>query len=274
MKKVLAAFMLLGSVMSAMAQDTPVKVRLEAEAGAIKIMLHTYRVGDTGTTFDFVENGGQELLFPFQRLTASLGFLERHEVRFLYQPLELNTEITARAPFTIDGVNFIADEPVDITYSFPFYRFTYLYDFLPGAAELSAGAALQFRNASIRFTSVDGSKRAVSQNLGLVPALAVAGKFPFGDGLFLAFEATGLYASSAFINGADFEFEGSILDASIRAGARLGNRMEAFVNYRFLGGSASGVSQYPNIYWTQSTEKSTANYLATTSLTLGATLEL
>ncbi|MDX9898390.1 MAG: hypothetical protein RBT62_05695 [Spirochaetia bacterium] len=274
MKKLLGSILLLGFASVAMAQESPVSVKLEGELGAVQVLYHTYRVGELGTEFDFVNNGGQEILYPFQRFTAIAGFLERHELRFLYQPLELATQIVARKDFTIDAVTFAEGEAVDVTYGFPFYRFTYLYDFIEGDANLSAGAALQFRNASIRFTNVDGSKRVVSQNLGLVPALAVAGKLPFDNGLFLAFDATGIYASSAFFNGADFEFEGSILDASIRAGARMTDKLEAYANYRFVGGSAAGVSQYESKYWTQSREKSTANYLATTALTIGATLEL
>ena len=81
-----------------------------------------------------------------------------------------------------------------------------------------------------------------------------------------------MYASSAFINGADFEFEGSILDASLRAGYRLKYGMDIFMNLRFLGGSAAGVSEYEYENWTDSVEKATANYLATTSLTLGLTV--
>jgi len=274
MKKILAVIVAFGAVFAAAAQESPVSLSLEAEGGAVKVLLHTYRVGESGTEFDFVKNGGQEILYPFQRFTASVGFLDRHQVKFLYQPLELATQTVAGADFTIDTVTFPDGEPVDVVYSFPFYRATYLFDFIDGDANLSVGAALQLRNASIRFTSVDGSLRAVSQNLGPVPAIAVAGKLPFDNGLFVGFEATGLYASSAIINGADFEFEGSILDASVRAGAKLDEKAEAFVNLRFLGGSAAGVSEYPSLYWTQSTEKSTANYLATVTLTLGATLNL
>ncbi len=274
MKRILATMIFLASTMLAVAQESPVTVSLETEAGAVKVAYHTYRVGADGYNFDFVANGGQEILYPFQRYTATVGFLDRHQVQFLYQPLELATQTVADESFKIDTTTFLAGEPVDVVYSFPFYRLTYLYDFIEGDAVLSAGAALQLRNASIRFTTVDGSKRAVSQNLGPVPAFAIAGKLPFDNGLFAGFEATGLYASSAFINGANFEFEGSILDASVRAGARVDERAEFFVNLRFLGGSAAGVSEYPSVYWTQSTEKDTSNYLATVTVTLGATLEL
>lgn len=264
----------LAAAFGSFAEEGAVAVRLEAESGAVKVLYHTYRVGEAGTVFDFVNNGGQEILSPFQRFTAILGFGDRHALRFLYQPLTLETSIVAGADFTIDQTTFAEGEAVDIVYGFPFYRLTYLFDLLPSDAELSVGAALQLRNASIRFTSADGAKRAVSQNLGPVPALAVSGRLPFGDGFFAAFDATGIYASSAFFNGADFEFEGSLLDASLRAGFAPRPGLEAYLNLRFVGGSAAGVSQYPNVYWTQSTEKSTANYLATAALTLGATLEL
>lgn len=274
MKKASFLVVFLASAILATAQEVPVTVSLEAEAGAVKVLFHTYQVGTTGYNFDFVNNGGQEILFPFQRFTATAEIADRHQVKFLYQPLTVSTEVTAKESFKVDTVTFTAGEPVDVVYGFPFYRTTYLYDFIEGDASLSAGAAIQLRNASIRFTSADGSKRAVSQNLGIVPAIALAGKLPFDNGLFVGFEATGLYASSAFINGADFVFEGSILDASLRAGARVDERAEAFINVRFLGGSAKGTSEYPSLYWTQSTEKYTANYLATLTVTLGATLEL
>lgn len=274
MKRFFILALFITSAIIAMAQETPVTVSLETEAGAVKVLYHTYQVGLGGTNFDFVNNGGQEILYPFQRFTATAHFTERHQIQFLYQPLTVETEITPRSNFTVDGVEFAADYPVDVVYGFPFYRTTYLYDLIAGDANLSVGAAIQLRNASIRFTSVDGNNRAVSQNLGIVPAVALAGKLPFDNGLFVGFEATGLWASSSIINGATFEFEGSILDASLRAGTRLDERAEAFINVRFLGGSAKGTSQYNNPYWTESTEPYTANYLATLTVTLGATLEL
>ncbi len=276
------AITLLSAAAVAFAQDVGLSMRLEAEAGAIKVFHHTYRSGaavDGNTNFDFVAMGGQEILYPFQRLSAELGIGERHRVRLLYQPLELTTQTVAREAFTIDEVTFAAGTPVDIVYSFPFYRATYLYDLLPGPVYLGVGGALQLRNASIRFTGFEDEAgtqavRAVSQNLGPVPALAVYGEFPFGAGFYAGFELTGLYASSAFINGADFEFEGSILDAAARVGLELRPGLGAFLNLRFLGGSAAGVSQYPDRFWTESQSDATSNYLATGSVTLGARVDL
>jgi len=253
-------------------QTAGIRVAVEAETGTVKVLHHTYQSGTGTTDFDLLRNGGQELLFPFERYTAMVHLGPHHQLRFLYQPLQVDTRIVAQSAFTIDTITFPVNTPVDITYSFPFYRLTWLYDFLPGPAELAAGAALQLRNASIRFTSVDGTKSAVSQNLGPVPAIALAGRLPLGRRFFTAFDATGLWASSAVINGSTFEFEGSILDASARFGMTMADRADLFLNLRFLGGSAKGTSQYPNQFWTQAVNKYTANYLATASVTLGATL--
>lgn len=289
-KKILLALFLALSIFSIPAQapadsesllnrpESPVQLFLEAEFGTVKIFHHTYRSGataDGASTFNFVTQGGQEILFPFQRFNAGVEIAGRHRVSFLYQPLEIVTEVTFREAVTIDGVIFAADTPMELTYGFPFYRLTYGYDFFPGdRVSLGAGAALQLRNASIVFKQLDGtaSQMTVSQNLGPVPAIHLFGSYRFDSGLFLYGEATGLYASSAFINGADFDFEGSILDASLRAGYELKNGVAPFINLRFLGGSAAGVSQYPDQFWTESVEDATANYLATGSLTLGVSV--
>ncbi|HOT58231.1 MAG TPA: hypothetical protein PLJ83_01065, partial [Spirochaetales bacterium] len=200
------------SGLSVNAQEAP-SLSFEAEYGAGKILLHTYRVGsvDQGNTdFNFLTQGGQELLFPFERYTAIMLLGGRHDIRFLYQPFELVTEVRFRDAVQIDGVLFPQATPMRLTYSFPFYRLTYQYRFLTdnSGSWLQAGAALQVRNASIRFEQLDGTQLAVSQNLGLVPAFALSGRVAIGTNLYAAFDMTGIYASSAFFNGANFQFEG------------------------------------------------------------------
>lgn len=262
---------------SASAQPAPpVQASFETELGAVKVLSHTYRVGPlaSSTNFDFVNQGGQEILFPFQRYMAAATFSGRHKLDFIYQPFELATEADFPSAVTVDTKTFIG--PTKLTYSFPFYRATYQYRFLAGEAGwLAGGAAIQLRNASIRFESLPGApspQLAVSQNLGVVPALALSGRLNLGGTWFASFEATGIYASSALFNGANFKFEGSILDASLRAGFAFDEHHEVFANARFFGGTASGVSQYPRSTWTDSISPETENRLATVALTLGLTM--
>ena len=247
---------------------------IETEQGFISILGHTIQIGDTGTVFDYRTMGGQEILFPYERYTVGLELGGRHRITYIYQPLNIVTNVTFVDPVTIDDTTFNAGTPMEVTYGFPFYRLTYTYDLLGDDPnrDLGVGAALQLRNASIRFASIDGSSLEVSQNLGPVPALSIYSRYAFDYGLVLYAEATGLYASSAIINGANFEFEGSILDASLRMGYALENGSELFGNLRFFGGSAMGVSQYPDLYWTESTSDFTANYISSITVSLGATV--
>jgi hypothetical protein len=256
--------------------DGPLEVTAVAETGFVKVLYHTIKVGANGTTFDFVEEGGQEIVFPISRFTAELTANDRHTVILLYQPLEIATQVRFDAARTIDDVTFNANEGVNVTYSFPFYRASYLYDFAAAEnLELAAGASLQLRNASVRFVSTDGEQVAVSQDLGPVPILKVRGEYRFSDsaipGAFLGLEADGFFASSAFINGADYEFSGSIYDVSLRAGFAPTDGIDLFANVRALGGGASGTRpDDAREFWSQSRSGSTDNFLSTLSLSLGA----
>jgi hypothetical protein len=253
--------------------DSPIQVFAEVETGFVKVLSHTFQSGDTGTNFNFVTQGGQEILFPFQRVTLGANLGDRHQISALYQPLTIETELTFRDAVTIDGVTFAADSPMRLKYGFPFWRFTYGYDFIADEnLDVYGGLALQLRNASIVFQEIDGTQATTNQNLGPVPALFTEVVYTLPSGIELNFEATGLYASSALINGANFEFEGSILDTSLRLSVPLQRGVSTFLNVRFLGGTAVGVSEFPDRFWTQAQEDFTSNKLATLSLTAGVSI--
>ena len=263
------------------APDARYRVSFEAELGFVGVLNHTYQSGADGTAFDFREQGGQDILSPFTRFAAEVRIGPRHAVELLYQPLELVTRAQLREDITIDTVTFAAggagggtgERALNVRYSFPFWRGTYYYNVIaePGL-ELGLGGALQLRNASIGFESGDGTQIAISQNLGPVVAAAVRGGKYWPGGLFARGEVVGIYASSAFINGADYEFEGSLLDASVQVGVALNGGAETYLKLRFLGGSAQGTSENVGGTWSESIEGYTENRLATTALTLGLRL--
>jgi hypothetical protein len=256
--------------------DGPLDVSLIAETGFTKILYHTIKLGEDGDRFDYVEEGGQEILFPFTRFSAELSVRDRHTVIFLYQPLKLETQVRFDEARTIDGVTFPADEGVDLTYGFPFYRASYLYDFARSEAlELAAGVSLQLRNASIRFVPADGEQTVVSQDLGPVPIIKLRGSYRFRDsvipGAFVALEADGFYASSAFFNGADYDFTGSIFDVSLRSGFEPTPGLALFASLRSFGGGGGGTRpEDERTVWSQSWSRFTDNFLSTLSLSLGA----
>lgn len=253
--------------------DNAYSLELTYETGAVKLLGNTIQIGTGGTNFDFITQGGEELLFPIQRYTGNLTLGDRHNIVLLYQPLEIQTKVSIREDVTVDDTTFPAGDDLLIKYGFPFWRLSYVYDFIrTDSLILGAGLSLQLRNASIVFESLRSGTLTTSQNLGPVPIVKAWGSYRFGNGFFAGFEVDGFYATSAFFNGADFAFEGSILDGSLRAGIELRSDIDAFLNVRFLGGHAKGTSEYVDRYWTESQENYTANYLSSISLTLGFSL--
>ena len=257
-------------------QGRPLKIFFEVETGLVGVLNHTYQSGksDEGAyNFDFVKEGGQDVLFPFDRYTAGLTLNEKHRIGLLYQPLTVVTNVTFREDVMIDSVTFTSGTPMEIKYGFPFYRFTYAYQFVQNDKwVLSGGLALQARNASIVFKELSGDQMTVSQNVGPVPAIYLGGRYTTPCGAYVSLDATGLYASSAIINGATFSFEGSVLDASLRAGYPLRKGLDVFANLRFLGGTAKGESEYVERTWSETTQAYTENILATTAFTIGLTI--
>ena len=253
--------------------DNQFNLSLGYENGAVKVLRNSVQFGENGTYFDYVTQGGEEILFPFQRFTASLALADRHNIVFLYQPLSVETKVKIRDEIVIDGTTFPAGDSLQIKYGFPFWRLSYVYNLVDTEKlELGAGFSLQLRNASILFESLQTGSLTANQNLGPVPILKAWGTYRFPSGFFTGFEVDGFYASSQFFNGADFEFEGSIVDASVRAGLELRDEVDGYLNLRYLGGHAEGTSEYEQRYWTQGIENYTRNYLSSLTLTLGFTL--
>ena len=220
---------------------------LGAELGFLVVASHIVQLSNDGTQFDYRKDGGQDVLFPFFRLSTDLKFKGRHTIVFLYQPLKLTGETVLSEDTVFDGVSFPAGTPINSTYGFPFWRISYLYDFLrrPGD-EVSLGFSLQIRNATITFTSADGSLRADRRDVGPVPALKFRGRWRFENGVWWGTEIDGIYAPVSVINGSDEEITGALLDASLRVGYDFLDRVSAFFNVRYLGGGAVGTESNPS----------------------------
>jgi len=252
-------------------ENFPARLQLVAESGFIAPFSHTYQAGRDGTRLDYVQDAGQDILFPFARFTADVRLWERHHAVFLYQPLELRTQRSLEAPLTVSGVTFDAGETIRFKYGFSFWRASYIYDILRGAPwELGVGASLQLRNASLWFENADGTQSVEKENVGPVPAIKVRLRHHPGTSFFWGLEADGIYASSKFINGASYEFTGALLDASVFAGFHLTRAVSVFLNVRYLGGGGEGTSKNRD---RASDDGYSRNWLNTASVTLGIAVE-
>ncbi|HGE69888.1 TPA: hypothetical protein ENX78_03575 [Candidatus Poribacteria bacterium] len=214
------------------------------EIGFLDVLSHNIQFGSDGTKFDYVDEGGQDILFPFTRLTAEMNIHDRHKLIFLIQPLDIRTEALLRRDIVVDELTFPKDTPLELRYLFNFYRLSYLYDFSRAKdKEIAIGLSLQIRNASISFKSTDGKLFRINSGVGPVPIFKFRVKYPFNNGLWLGTEIDGFYASGKYITGSTNDFEGAILDASVRLGFKLTEYLEAYLNMRYIGGGAKGTEK-------------------------------
>lgn len=240
-----ALTLLLLSAMVRTASEAEAAPRLDAtvELGGLSPLYHRLQFGRDGTYFDYVKDGGQDVIFSFARLSMDLT-QGRHHVVFLYQPLELNTQVVLPRDVTVDGLTFPAETPLDLRYGFPFYRLSYLYDVSsrPGLS-IQLGGSLQIRDATITFSSADGQTRRTNRDVGPVPAFKARLEYTATSGWFTGFEIDGFYAPVKYLNGGKSDVTGAIVDASARGGYQFSPSVAGFLNVRSLGGGAEGTSE-------------------------------
>jgi len=260
-------------------------VGFRAEAGILAVLRHEIQFGEDGDPFDYREQGGQEIVVPYQRFTAEALFAGAHELELLYQPLTIDTRtaIPAGETIRVDDEEFGTEDPddpndpavpLDLRYGFDFWRATYRYRFADTPSWTgSAGAGLQLRNASIIFESADGEQRVVSQDLGPVPVISTAARYDGERGGFLEMTAEGFWAPIRYLNLRDVDVNGWLYDVAFRAGVAAREWGEAFVGIRALGGGSDGTGPERS-RWTQTREEPryTYNNLNTLALTVGARL--
>jgi hypothetical protein len=225
--------------------NTTVKVRGVAELGYLAVLAHKVQFSNDGTYINYVEDGGQDVLFPVSRLSLELELNNKHTFILLYQPLRLETTALLQRDLLIDELLFPAGTSVDFTYNFPFYRLSYMKELLSNneTFDFALGASLQIRNATISFESTDGSLFRSNRDIGPVPLIKFRTRYNINKLTYTEIEADGMYAPISYLNGSDNEVVGAILDFSLRQGLQLTENADAFLNLRYIGGGAVGTSE-------------------------------
>lgn len=225
-------------------EPSALQLSTTGELGMLAPLSHTIQFDKAGTVIDYIDEGGQDNVFPFVRLEAELGIKERHKVVLLYQPLNLETDVYLERDLIVDEAVFSKGSGLDLRYGFDFYRVSYLYDLTSGdpKTELAFGGSLQLRNATINFTSSDGFVRRTNRDLGPVPLFKMRWKRSMKRETWIGAEVDAMYAPVKYINGSDSDVVGAIIDLSLRYGFTLDNGNDLFFNLRWIGGGAEGTS--------------------------------
>jgi hypothetical protein len=239
----LLSFNSFGQVTDTSKNRGPLNISIVAELGYLSVLDHKIQFGITGTYLDYNETGGQDVLFPFSRISINTQW-KRNTFVLLYQPLLLETSDLADQDLVIDSLTFPQKTGVKFIYNFPFYRFSYMYELMVPESkwDVGLGLSLQIRNATISFESTDGERYRTNRDVGLVPALKARVNFRLKNNFWMGTELDGIYAPVSYLNGDNNDVEGAILDASIRAGYTHNKIYTLFLNLRYLGGGAKGQS--------------------------------
>jgi len=67
-----------------------------AEIGFNSVLAHHIQLGQNGTYFDYVKDGGQDVLFPIFRFSLEMDVNKRNTFILLYQPLRIESQAFLR----------------------------------------------------------------------------------------------------------------------------------------------------------------------------------
>ena len=231
-------------------ENSKYQFRGVAEVGFTSVLAHHVQLGNSGTYFDYVKEGGQDVLFPTFRFSLEMDVNKKNTFIILYQPLRIETQAVLQNNTIFNGVLFPANTGVKALYNFPFYRFSYLRELASNNEKFkfALGLSLQIRNATISFESNDGILYTDNRGTGPVPALKIRTKYNFTPKFYTELEADGIYAPVSYLNGSDNEIVGAILDASLRFGAEMTDFSNIFLNFRYLGGGATGTDTGADVF--------------------------
>jgi hypothetical protein len=229
---------------SEISANNNLKLRAVAEIGFLSVLGNQVQFSNSGTYFNYVQDGGQDNLFPINRLSLELEVKKRHTITLLYQPLRLESTAVLTEDIMVDELLFPSGTPVNFLYNFPFFRASYMKELAPNndKFDFALGASLQLRNATISFESTDGALFRSNRDIGPVPILKFRTRYKPNPKTYTEMEADGFYAPISYLNGSDNEVIGAILDASLRQGLNVTDEVGLFLNLRYLGGGAVGTS--------------------------------
>lgn len=191
----IAFLMLAFSPWPTSAQTTSAVPRFSAlvEGAALWTARNDVRIPpDTGTEFSIVDLIGSGPA-GISRVEATVRLAARHELRFLYAPIEISGTGTPASAIAFAGGSFAPGVTTDADYQFTSYRGTYRYTFFAGDRwQWQIGFTGFVRDA--RIALAQPGVTAEDTDVGFVPLAHLRGRATLGDGVRLTLEMDGTAA--------------------------------------------------------------------------------
>ena len=147
---------------------------------------------DTGTEFSIVDLIGSGPA-TIGRVEVTAGLAARHELRFVYAPIEISGSGAPGSSIAFAGASFSPGVATAADYQFTSYRGTYRYTFYAGDRwQWQVGFTGFVRDA--RVALAQPGVTAEDTDVGVVPLAHVRGRAALGNRVRLTFEADGTAA--------------------------------------------------------------------------------
>lgn len=197
--------------------------KIDVQAGTVSVLSNFSQIpNDIGTEFNL---GGQTI--ANYRIYLSTLIKDKHEIRFLYAPLEYNVGLNPAQDIQFKDSVFLMGLDTDALYKFNSYRLSYIYHFdKMGAVQFRLGFTAKIRDAETALAQ--GSQRESFTDVGFVPLIHIGAKIELSKKLVLDMEAEGSWAP-----------QGYALDTRVSLGYKLTNNLTIGAGAGYLDGGAN-----------------------------------
>jgi hypothetical protein len=228
----LTALAALVPVAAPAAESVPPSPALTVELGAAWQLRNTAQVSNEPPNTRFkIDDLTGDGPYPAGRVVLDWPLNEKHHLRFLIAPLEIDESGTTSQPIVFQNTTF-APGPIDVKYRFDSYRASYRYVFYERERwTWSGGGTLNIRDAEIRLQQ--GTLTRVRKNTGVVPLLALEGQWRFAPGWYGLLDFEGLAAP-----------QGRAIDVALKLGYDVTPNISVAGGYRILDGGADNDDLY------------------------------
>jgi hypothetical protein len=212
--------------------DFPQTTSIHLELGTVRQPYNSARIfGDTGTKFslrDLIGKGS----FGYGRVTVLSPLNDNHTLRLVVAPLGYSGMGQFAAPVRFQNTTFAAATPTMGRYEFNSYRLSYASTVRKTEKEIwRVGGTLKVRDAQIALQQ--GTNRAASSNLGVVPLIHLSGERKLSERWKLLLDADGLAAP-----------QGRAFDVGLFLAHRLSPKTDLTLGARTLEGGADNERVY------------------------------
>jgi len=220
------------SVLIIIGQNAKAQVNIDIESGMVFTGYNNVQIpGNTGSRFslkdDFKPNPT-----AFIRIRGGYTFKSKHTFSILYAPLSVKSDGSINKQIVFQGETFPANTPINATYKFNSYRFTYRYDLVKNPKyEFGLGFTAKIRDAKIELSG--GNLSANKSNVGFVPIINFRFSYIANDKYSFLLEGDALAAP-----------QGRAEDVLIAANYKLSDKIAIKAGYRILEGGADNDSVY------------------------------